>query len=139
MGKERFTVKLGDIFRDKDPRAEGRHLKACSVEGLYARCVNCTAEGGELPGRRTRVSLHGLETRFEKVGGSRQREDLERAALAALKEWRRAEKFSDFAHQEMLHACNATSIDVAAGAFREANVQLAALRAAADELLKGEG
>lgn len=82
-------VQPGNIYRDKDPRMDGRHLKVFEVDSRFAYCVGC-APDGRVTGKRSRVSLKGLAERFEKVGGSSQREDLERTALETLKAWRDA-------------------------------------------------
>lgn len=84
-----FSVQVGDIFRDKDPRSAGRHVKVLEWDGVrFARCVTCAADGearGSLP--RTRISLYGLETRFERVGTSSQQSDLEATVVSAAKEY----------------------------------------------------
>lgn len=88
---ERFKVEVGDIYRDKDPRIINRFVKAKSVDIRHAYVIGCTAEGKEV-GRRTRISLAGLESRFERVGGSTVKADLEAAALKALRRWADAVK-----------------------------------------------
>lgn len=87
----RFGVEVGDIYRDKDPRMSDRRVKVLAAEGLYARCVVCN-EWGQETGKRTRISLAGLESRFERVSGSTVKADLEAAALEALREWREADR-----------------------------------------------
>jgi hypothetical protein len=85
----RFNIEAGDIYREKDARMCGRLVKVKEIGWRHAYVVGCTAAGDET-GRRTRVSLAGLESRFERVGGSTVKADLEAAALVRLGEWRDA-------------------------------------------------
>jgi hypothetical protein len=87
MSANNFTVRPGDIFRDRDVRMSGRHVKVISSDSRHVYVINCAADGGQSTGRKTRISLSGLETRFEKVGGSTQVADLERAVLSAAENW----------------------------------------------------
>lgn len=58
----------------------------------------------------------------------------ERAALAALKAWRAAEKVADFAREGMLRTFGPVSVEVSVAAHNEVGVRLAAVRAAVDAL-----
>lgn len=128
-----MKIRVGDIFRDKDPRSSGRHVKVLAVEGRFARCANCDAYGNET-GKRTRISLAGLAQKFERVGGSTLQADLERIALDALKAWRVAE----LTCAELLKVpreCRATAWnDKYLDAIERDAAALAALRDAADAL-----
>lgn len=94
VSNDNFSVAVGDIYRDTDPRMSDRLVKVTAFDGRFAHVVGCSEWGQEI-GRRTRISLAGLRSRFERVGGSTQQEDLERAALAALIEWRAVDRNFD--------------------------------------------
>jgi len=62
------VVKVGQVYADKDPRMDGRHLLVRRVEGLYAYCYPCRPNGLWKDGdRETRISVRNLETRFRLV------------------------------------------------------------------------
>lgn len=91
MSDSGLCVAVGDIYRDTDPRISDRRVKVTSFDSRFAYVVGCS-EWGRETGRRTRIGLAGLQSRFERVGRSTLREDLERAALTALIEWRKADR-----------------------------------------------
>lgn len=133
-------VQPGYIYRDKDPRMGGRHLKVLEVDARFAQCVGC-APDGRVTGKRSRVSLSGLAQRFEKVGGSTQGEDLERAALEALVAWREADRAMLQARERPLGDDPAATMEAECSAEEREAEAFNALRAAADSLsaAKGEG
>lgn len=63
-------VKVGDVYRDRDPRTGGtRHLCVQHLIGEFAGCLNCNADGGihELDRSTVRIKTKRLQRRFDRV------------------------------------------------------------------------
>jgi hypothetical protein len=61
-------VELGQVYRDKDKRMEGRHLKIIHVKNGKAVCVPCAVTGMVWSDfSPTTVSIENLQTRFELI------------------------------------------------------------------------
>lgn len=60
-----MEIKIGQIFEDRDTRQMGRLLRVVLVKGLYAYLTPVSQDGRSIAGKRTRISLHGLQTRFK--------------------------------------------------------------------------
>ncbi len=60
-------IEVGQVYRDKDKRMEGRHLLVVECDGSYAYCVSATASGREINKRRHSLRVLSLQKRFELV------------------------------------------------------------------------
>lgn len=65
---DKQQVKVGQVYQTKDVREFGRRLKVCSIEDGRATCGLCDHQGRIYTGRRTRIRVDNLQTRFKLVG-----------------------------------------------------------------------
>lgn len=64
-------VEVGQVYRDKDKRMRGRHLKVTYLfDSRRALLWPCTADGSLLStgARRAEIAMRTLQTRFELIG-----------------------------------------------------------------------
>ena len=64
-----MEIAVGQVFKDKDKRMEGRHVKVVYVyySGLRVGCAECLPDGTGVSERRRRFAVKTLHTKFQLV------------------------------------------------------------------------
>jgi len=63
---ELVTAKIGQIWRDADPRitgfsSNGRYIVILDIQSQYAKCCLCDRDGNQLSNRKTMIRIDRLK------------------------------------------------------------------------------